>query len=50
MSYQVRHDTEFEGKKSNHPYVWYLVITSGLFGFLILMAYLAWTNGWVPTR
>ncbi len=48
--YQVEHEREFEGKKANHPYVWYIGLTLGLLLFLVLMAYLAWTNGWIPQR
>jgi hypothetical protein len=50
MSYQPRHDTEFEGKKANHPYVWYIGLTLVLFLFLIGAAWLALNNGWLPTR
>ena len=48
--WQAQHDSEFEGKKVNHPYVWYIGLTTGLFLFLVLMGWLAWTNGWVPQR
>jgi hypothetical protein len=48
--YKPEYEPEFEGKKGNHPYVWYLVLMTALLGFLVLMAYLAWTNGWIPQR
>jgi hypothetical protein len=50
QGYKAAHDTEFEGKKANHPYVWYIGLTTLLFLFLVGIAYLAATNGWVPTR
>jgi hypothetical protein len=48
--YKAEHDPEFEGKKAQHPYVWYIGLVTALFLFLVLMAYLAWTNGWIPQR
>jgi len=33
-----------------HPYVIYIGLVLGLFFFLILMAYLAIQNDWLPTR
>ena len=45
-----RYDPEFEGEKWKHPYVWYVVLVVALSGFLLLMGWLAWTNGWIPQR
>ncbi len=39
-----------EGLGAKHPYLIYLGLTVVLFGFLILMAYLALSNGWLPDR
>lgn len=33
-----------------HPYVIYIGLILGLFIFLLVMAYLAITNDWLPTR
>ncbi len=33
-----------------HPYVIYIVLTVVLFGFLVLMGYLAVQNEWIPSR
>jgi len=33
-----------------HPYVIYIVLTLVLFGFMLLMAYLAIENDWIPKR
>ena len=40
--------SELKGWKN--PYVIYIVITLALFGFLVLMGYLAWTYEWIPKR
>jgi hypothetical protein len=33
-----------------HPYALYILGTATLFLFLLLMAYLALSNDWIPTR
>lgn len=33
-----------------HPYALYIYGTAGLFLFLVLMAYFAISNDWIPTR
>ncbi len=33
-----------------HPYALYIYGTGALFIFLVLMAYLALSNDWIPTR
>ena len=33
-----------------HPYALYIFGTAALFLFLVLMAYLALSNDWIPTR
>ena len=33
-----------------NPYVLYIVLTLGLFAFLVIMGYLAYTQGWIPNR
>lgn len=46
----VKYEPEFTGSGWKNPYVIYIVLTMVLFGFLILMGYLAWTNGWITNR
>jgi hypothetical protein len=46
----VKHEAEFTGSAWKNPYVLYIGLMVALFGFLVLMAYLAWTNGWIPNR
>ena len=41
-------ETEVSGWK--HPYVIYIVLVLVLFGFLLFMGWMAWTNGWIPQR
>jgi hypothetical protein len=33
-----------------NPYVLYILLTLGLFAFLVVMGYLALQNGWIPNR
>ena len=33
-----------------NPYVLYIGLTLGLFGFLVFMGWLAWSQGWIPQR
>jgi hypothetical protein len=47
---EVKTEAEFTGPGWKNPYVLYIVLTLGLFLFLVLMGYLAWTNGWIPNR
>lgn len=50
--HEPRHETEapFTGSGLKNPYLVYLLLMTVLFGLLILAAYLAWTNGWIPNR
>lgn len=43
-----RPSEQIEGWKN--PYVLYIVLTLGLFAFLVFMGYLALTQGWIPNR
>jgi hypothetical protein len=45
-----KYEPEFTGSGWKNPYVIYIVLTLALFGFLVLMGYLAWTNGWITQR
>lgn len=33
-----------------HPYFVYILLTTALFLFLLLISWIAWTNGWIPDR
>jgi hypothetical protein len=46
----VKYEPEFTGSGWKNPYVLYIALTLLLFGFLVFMGYLAWTNGWIPNR
>ncbi len=51
MSQKPReHEPEWTGPIWKHPYFLYVWITLGLFGFLLLMGYLALSEGWIPSR
>ena len=43
-------ESEQEGPFWTHPYFWYIVLTGMLFGFLLIMGWVALTNGWIPQR
>lgn len=43
-------EKDFDGPAWKHPYVIYIALTAVLFGFLLLMAYLAIENDWIPSR
>ncbi len=47
---EKQHETEHQGPIWKHPYMIYVGLTMVLFLFLVVMAYLAWTNGWIPNR
>lgn len=44
------HEPEWAGPAWKHPYAIYPGITGALFLFLLLMAWLAWSNDWIPHR
>jgi len=43
-------EPEWTGPIWKHPYFLYIWLTLGLFVFLLLMAYLATQEGWIPSR
>jgi len=43
-------EAEFSGPLWKHPYFLYILITIVLFGLLVLLAWLAVENDWVPKR
>jgi hypothetical protein len=47
---EVQHEAQFTGSGWKNPYVVYVILNAGLFLFLLLMAYLAWNNDWIPHR
>ena len=46
----VQHEAEFTGSGWKNPYVLYIILTTVLFLFLVLMGYLALQNDWIPHR
>ena len=47
---EIRHEEQFSMPGWKNPYVVYVVLTTLLFLFLLVMGYLAWTNDWLPKR
>ncbi len=43
-------EEDFKGPWWKHPYMVYIVAVTLLFGFLILMGWLAIENDWIPSR
>ncbi len=43
-------EEEHQGPIWKHPYFAYILVTVAIFGFLIVAAWLALENGWVPKR
>lgn len=46
----VSKEVEFSGPLWKHPYFLYIILTLVLFGLLVLLAWLAVENDWVPKR
>ena len=44
------HEPEHVGSIWTHPYMVYIYLTAALFLGLLLIGWLAWENGWVPSR
>ncbi len=47
---EVQHEAQFTGSGWKNPYVLYILLTTALFLFLILMGAIALDQGWVPSR
>lgn len=47
---EFKNEEEHTGTIWKHPYLVYVILTFGLFLFLILMAWLALHEGWLPNR
>jgi hypothetical protein len=45
-----RPEAEHVGSIWKHPYMVYIVLTLILFIFIVVMGYLAISNGWIPSR
>lgn len=43
-------EREHTGSIWTHPYLIYVALTMVLFGVLVLLAWLALSNDWIPTR
>lgn len=46
----LKTEPEHKGSIWKHPYLVYVLLTMFLFGFLVLMAVLAWKYQWIPSR
>jgi hypothetical protein len=46
----MAHEPEHQGPVWTHPYFLYIVLTAVLFLGLLFIGWLAWENGWVPSR
>jgi hypothetical protein len=46
----LKHEEEHVGSIWKHPYMIYIILTIALFLSLVFVAWLAWTNGWIPNR
>lgn len=43
-------EPEHQGSIWKHPYMIYIALTILLFGFLVVVGWLALENGWIPDR
>ncbi|MGK5085265.1 hypothetical protein WDW37_18415 [Bdellovibrionota bacterium FG-1] len=43
-------EPEWTGSMWKHPYMLYILLTVVRFAFLLVMGWLAWTQGWIPNR
>ena len=50
MDKPLKREEEHTGPIWKHPYMIYVSLTAALFLFLLFAAWLAWTNGWIPSR
>jgi len=44
------HEPEHVGPLWKHPYLVYIYLTALLFSLLLFIAWMAWENGWIPSR
>jgi|GEM_PF-1262448 len=44
----IEREPEWTGSIWKHPYMLYILLTSVLFLFLLLIAWLGWSQGWIP--
>lgn len=47
---ELKREEEHTGSIWKHPYMVYVVLTAVLFGFLLVMGWLAVSNNWIPQR
>jgi len=45
-----KYEPQFTVPGWKNPYVIYIALTLLLFLFLVLLGYVAWTQGWIPSR
>jgi hypothetical protein len=46
----IKPEPEHEGSIWTHPYLLYILLTAALFLGLVFFGWLAYENGWVPSR
>ena len=46
----LKREEEHEGPIWKHPYMLYIVLTVCLFALLLFIAWIAWSNDWIPHR
>ncbi|MEK6578152.1 MAG: hypothetical protein AABZ55_02905 [Bdellovibrionota bacterium] len=46
----LKHEKEHEGPIYKHPYFLYVILTMVIFGFLIIVGWVALDQGWIPSR
>ena len=46
----IKREVEHQGPIWTHPYLLYVILTLVLFGGLLLAGWLAYSNGWIPSR
>lgn len=50
MKNELKPEEEHTGSIWKHPYMIYVALTLILFVLLVVVGWLAWTNGWIPNR
>ncbi|MBU6374704.1 MAG: hypothetical protein KGQ59_01800 [Bdellovibrionales bacterium] len=48
--YRKEREPEWSGPMWKHPFFLYVILTLGLFLFLLIMGWIAWSQGWIPQR
>ncbi len=46
----LQREVEHRGPMWKHPYFVYVILTAGIFAFLLIAGYLGLSEGWIPKR